>query len=233
MDKTREISVFVDESGSFAPESVNPASRYYLICLVAHDQDVDISDEIRQLEDSLERLGIGRHHCVHAGPLIRREQDYANMTREERRGIFQRMLAFARSANVAYKWFAVDKHKNTKAEAIHDSLLQQMVAFLVSHREEFDEYDRVKVYYDNGQSQVLTLLKEAFAIYSSKTEFVPEVAPEKYRLFQAADLACTLALVRTKLETEGRITLSEKVFFGGEKFLRKVYLKPIERKEWR
>lgn len=141
-DKTKEISVFVDESGSFAPESVNPVSRYYLICLVAHDQDVDISDEI-------------------------------------------------------------------------------------------DEYDRVKVYYDNGQSQVLALLKEAFAIYSSKTEFVPEVAPEKYRLFQAADLACTLALVRTKLETEGRITLSEKVFFGGEKFLRKVYLKPIERKEWR
>jgi hypothetical protein len=32
----KDISVFVDESGRFAPDS--NSSRYYLICLVLHDQ---------------------------------------------------------------------------------------------------------------------------------------------------------------------------------------------------
>jgi len=232
MQRTREISVFVDESGSFAPEASDPASRYYILCLVAHDQGVNISSDIEKLEASLQAMGLDREHCVHAGPLIRREAEYSQMSREERRGIFQRMLAFARSANVSYKWFSVDKHTNTGASAIHDSLLQELVSFLIAHRAEFAAYDKLKIYYDNGQAQVLSLLKEAFAIYSSKTEFVPEVQPAKYRLFQAADLACTLALVRTKLETEGKMSSSEKAFFGGDKLLRKGYLKPIERKLW-
>lgn len=34
---TKEISVFVDESGSFDGNS--KSSQYYLICMVFHDQD--------------------------------------------------------------------------------------------------------------------------------------------------------------------------------------------------
>jgi len=98
------------------------------------------------------------------------------------------------------------------------------------HSPQFDAYDRLKVYYDNGQAQVKELLKEAFAIYSAKTEFVPGVSPSKYRLFQAADLACTLELVRAKLEDSGVMSESENSFFGGVKAFRKGYLKPIERK---
>jgi hypothetical protein len=89
----------------------------------------------------------------------------------------------------------------------------------------------LKIYYDNGQSQVKDLLKEAFAIYSSKTEFVPSVLPSRYRLFQAADLACTLELIKMKLEDCGTISLSENAFFGGIKALRKGYLKPLSHKE--
>jgi len=57
--------------------------------------------------------------------------------------------------------------------------------------------------------------------------------PSKYRLFQVADAICTLELVKAKLSDTGKLTHSEERFFGGEKFLRKVYLKPVERKEWR
>jgi len=127
----------------------------------------------------------------------------------------------------------VDKHQNSRSDSIHDELLREMVAFLISRRDELGGYDRLKIYYDNGQAQVLALLKEAFAIYSAKTEFVPEVHPPDYRLFQAADLACTLELVKTKLDVEGRMSNSENVFFGGAKILRKGYLKPLSRKECR
>ena len=39
-----EISVFVDESGSFDPD--RSSSRYYLVCMVFHDQEKDISRQI-------------------------------------------------------------------------------------------------------------------------------------------------------------------------------------------
>ena len=34
-DRTKEISVFVDESGSFEPDE--ESSRYYIVCFVFHD----------------------------------------------------------------------------------------------------------------------------------------------------------------------------------------------------
>lgn len=40
MNKTKEISVFIDESGSFEPDE--ESSRFYLICLVFHDQSSSI-----------------------------------------------------------------------------------------------------------------------------------------------------------------------------------------------
>ena len=83
-----------------------------------------------------------------------------------------------------------------------------------------------------GQSDLTALLKEAFAIYASRTEFVPEVEPSKYRLFQVADLACTLELARAKLSEPGGLSESEKVFFGGTKNFKKNYLKLLDRKRF-
>ena len=45
--RTKRISVFVDESGSFDASDI--ASRYYIVCMVFHDQDEAIIAEINQL----------------------------------------------------------------------------------------------------------------------------------------------------------------------------------------
>lgn len=76
--KEKDISVFVDESGSFDSDDVS--SRFYLICLVVHDQREYIAEMVSALEDALAELGMERTHCVHAGPLIRREGEYAEMS---------------------------------------------------------------------------------------------------------------------------------------------------------
>lgn len=224
------ISVFVDESGSF--DSTSDSSRYYLICLVLHDQSNDIGSAIADLEDSLEALGVGRKHCVHAGPLVRREREYANMLREDRRRIFGRMMSFIRKADFRYKCFTLDKKFVSGETAIHDSLLQRLVRFLIDNSQVLNGYDRLKVYYDDGQPQIKQLLKEAFALFASKTVFVENVMPENYRLFQAADVLCTLELVRLKLKTEERLSRSEFDFFSGLQNLRRNYLKPISSKEY-
>lgn len=222
------ISVFVDESGSFDPEV--SSSRYYLICLVLHDQNDAIDGEVAKLEDSMEAIGVGRNHSIHAGPLIRREREYSGMGREERRAIMSRMMSFIRKAPFSYECFALDKKYISNGAAIHDSLLQMLVRFLIDRSDRLNGYDRLRIYYDNGQSQVKDLLVEAFAIYASRTEFAVDVHPDRYRLFQVADTLCTLELARLKLQAGDRLSNSEFEFFGGVQNLKRYYLKPIVRK---
>ena len=226
--RTNEISVFVDESGSFEPNECS--SRFYLICFVLHDQAIGISPLVANLESDLAARSLGAGHCIHTGPLIRREAPYSQMQREDRKAIFRKMMAFVRKADIVYRCFRVDKHFDDSDTAVHDELLQSVTRFLLDNATMFDEYDALKIYYDNGQEQVRRLLKEAFAIFSSKTEFVSNVKPEAYRLFQAADFLCSVELVALKIE-EGIQSVSEMRFFGDRReFLRNI-LKPIRRKQ--
>lgn len=152
--------------------------------------------------------------------------------RQERRIIFSKMLAFFRHVDIKYRCFFVDKRYIDTTLSLHDSLLQQVVSFLIEHADELNAYDRLKIYYDNGQADVTSILKDAFALFSSKLEFVCEVVPSKYRLFQLADFICTLELVRLKLDADKRISTAEKDFFLSIQNLRKNFLKPILRKLW-
>ena len=59
--------------------------------------------------------------------------------------------------------------------------------------------DRVKINYDNGQVEVSRILSSVFNILLDNVEF-KRVLPSEYRLFQVADLICTLKLAELKLE---------------------------------
>ena len=227
--KEKVISVFVDESGSFDSDDVS--SRFYLICLVIHDQREDIAGMVSALDDALVGLGLERTHCVHAGPLIRREGEYAEKSRDERRRIMSRMMAFVRKAPFAYRSFALDKKFVSGDAAIHDFLLQHIVRFLIDNAAHLNEYDKLKIYYDNGQRQIKKLLGEAFSIFASKTVFVGDVHPRDYRLFQVADVLCTLELIRCKLQAGCHLNRSEFEFFNGFQNLNRNYFKVIDRKQ--
>ena len=75
--RMKELSIFVDESGDFG-EYMSHAP-YYIVSMVLHDQSRDISAEITKLNSELTNLGYGGH-VVHTEPLIRREEDYRNLS---------------------------------------------------------------------------------------------------------------------------------------------------------
>ena len=77
-----ELSVFVDESGSF-DSSLDP-SRFYIVTLLCHDQAEDIKPLADELESQLGYLGYP-DTCIHAGPLLRREEDFRAVEIEMRR----------------------------------------------------------------------------------------------------------------------------------------------------
>lgn len=93
----------------------------------------------------------------------------------------------------------------------------------------FCSFDVVKIYYDNGQVGVTRVLSSVFNALLENVEF-RKVIPSQYRLFQVADLICTLKLTELKFENH-TLSKSEKTFFGDERTLKKNYLKPIKKKE--
>ena len=88
----KDLSVFVDESGDFGPYDYH--TPYYIVTLVFHDQDMDVTDAIRHFERSLTEMDLPAQHIVHAGPLIRREELYLNMSVDERKKISIEHLTF-------------------------------------------------------------------------------------------------------------------------------------------
>ena len=86
------------------------------------------------------------------------------------------------------------------------------------------------MYYDNGQVEVNKILAAVFSTLLDNVEF-RKVIPSDYRLFQVADLVCTLKLVELKLDNH-TLSRSEIKFFENDRILRKNYLKPISIKKF-
>ena len=75
----------------------------------------------------------------------------------------------------------------------------------------FHSFQNVILYYDNGQQKLNHLLNLVLAACFSKFE-IRKILPSEYKLFQVADLICTLELLNEKFKTE-EMTRSEKLIF--------------------
>ena len=227
----RKLSVFVDESGSFLyPDS---DSRFYVIGMVFHDQSIDIRQQLTDMDRAIDEIGLDPETFVfHAGPLIRREQGYEFLGRRLRERIFARMMTFARKIDFKYKCIIADKRYVTSPAQLAEKLRDGLSRFVGSHKPMLEQLDAVKVYYDCGQSTITSMLTEVFGnLLACPVEFAQGVRPVKYRLFQLADLVCTLNLIALKLDSGIKMSRSEAKFFGGPKAFRHNFLRRIKVKE--
>ena len=199
--------------------------------MVLHDQAFDISLEVEELDRRFRLMHLEKL-CFHAGPLIRQEKVFVVMDRSLRYRILAAMLAFARKVDFKYHCLVVDKHFVTSSEQIVNRLDGMLKEFLALNRELPGAFDRVKVYYDCGQSPVTNILHKSFvSLPGIKMEFAQAVRPEKYRLFQLADLVCTMKFIEEKITSGDGMTESEFKFFGGPKDFRHNILRYIKAKE--
>ena len=76
----------------------------------------------------------------------------------------------------------------------------------------FQGFESVIVYYDNGQALVTDLINTVLCAYLTNVD-VRKIAPYEYRLSQAADMVCTLELMREKSENGAGMSKSELIFF--------------------
>ena len=139
------------------------------------------------------------------------------------------MMTFIRHIDIQFKSLYIEKkHIQDTIEAT-GKLSKQLATFIRDNYEFFCSYDTVKIYYDNGQIEVTRILSSVFNALLENVEF-RKVLPADYRLFQVADLICTLKLTELKM-TNHLLSKSEIYFFNDQRTLKKNYLKPLARKE--
>lgn len=214
------LSVFIDESGDFGPCSTH--SPYYIIVLLFHDQSKGIATQVEHLKKHVQEMGFASEHAIHSAPLIRRERDYENLDLPSRRKLFRHLLTFMRLSDVSYKAFTFKKREYLDHDALVSRMSKEVGAFVREHLSFFQSFSEIIVYYDGGQKEITNIINAVFNVLVDAD--IRRVTPSDYRLFQAADMACTLELLDLKYRSSS-LSASELEFFRGKRNLHKNNLK--------
>lgn len=224
-----DLSIFVDESGDFGEYS--PHSPYYIVAMVIHDQEKDIAPQIQKLDEEIQSLGYEKNFVIHTAPLIRKEEMFNSEPPNKRRALFTKLFYFTLKCDIQYKTFAFEKRQFENTFKLEGRMAKEMSEFIRENLEFFQSFENVILYYDNGQHELNRILNVVFSTELSHYE-ARKVLPKDYKLFQTADLICTLRLLALKCRHSG-LSKSEYLIFHNERELKKQFLKPIAKKEFK
>ena len=222
----KEISIFIDESGDFGVVKERPA--YYLVTFVFHNQNDDIDLQVSKLEESVRDAGFDVEY-IHTGPVIRREDVFARYSIDERRKLLYKMLNFVNACPIYNLTVIVNRKEAVDKVTLSGKLAKAINEVIHTHQEFFYGFDKIIVYYDNGQNELSAILNAVFSIQFSNVEF-RRAEPQKYRLLQAADFICSMELIRIK-RNEKRLSKSEEKFFYKPQEIKKTFLRSIDKKK--
>ena len=125
----KRLNIFVDETGDFGLGK--NASRLYGVSFTFHEQDNDIKEEIKKLNDRLERIGyIG---MIHMADLIMRRGDYVDFDIILRKSIFNAIYQFSKRVSIKYHTIIVDKKYSDNGSILKQQLLNRFEKMIERH----------------------------------------------------------------------------------------------------
>lgn len=222
----KELSIFIDESGDFGMAKEYPS--YYLVTFVFHNQENCIDEQVSKLEESVRNSGFHLEY-IHTGPVIRKEEVFAGYSIDERRKLLYKMLNFVNKCPISHMTVAIDRREAADKITLSGKLAKEINRAMSFHAKFFSGFDKVIVYYDNGQNELGAILNVVFSIQFFNVEF-RKAEPQNYRLLQVADFICSMELLKIK-QAEKRLSKSEKQFFYKPQELKKTFIKSIEKKK--
>lgn len=203
--------------------------RYYLLALVVHDQTNDIRHDIALYEQSLQSKGLP-DIPFHASPLLNGHGKYEGMELSERKRLLSSFRVFLRHAPIRYHCIKLKTAEYASVDALAAAMRKHIVDFVFGRLSYFQEFEIVKVYYDDGQRSIADAVHKALDYALSKQSVVyRETSAEAYRISQIADYICTMELTALKYETKTSTATDEK-FFGSWSQFKKGILKEMEKK---
>ena len=201
--------------------------------LVFHEQDEVLDSYISAMEEDLARKGLP-NLPFHASPLMYGKEPYRDLEMEVRKKMLACFEAFCRRAPFSCKSFSYKRSEVEEPSLFTARFKRDLVVFLTDNLEYFQNFDCVKIYYDNGQQMVTAALHSALDFILSKEAVLYRMANAwEYRLSQVADCICTLELTDIKFQRNELTETDIKVFGTNYSAFRKNHLKHIQKKEIR
>ena len=198
--------------------------------MLFHDQDKDIAQLIKKLDEEIQSLGYEKDFVIHTAPLIRKEEMFNAVMPNEHRALFTKLFYFTIRCDVQYKTFIFEKKQFENTLKLEGRMAKEMSQFIRAHLDYFQNFENVILYYDNGQHELNRILNAVLTTELSQYD-IRKVFPKDYKLFQAADLICTLQLLKLKREKK-ELSNSELLLFHNERELNKQFIKPIMKKKF-
>jgi len=221
------LSIFIDESGDFG--KFEKHCPFYLVTMVLHNQSYDISDFVVKFDEHLSNANFPIH-AIHSGPLIRREKEYSDIERDRRHYLFNSLFHFARKLDINYLCIRLKKSPDDDKIRFTTKLSKIIAEKIRENTSLWNSFDKIIIYYDNGQTELTGILTAVFNALLNHVD-IRKVKPIDYKLFQIADMICTLELLAFKIENGLNFSKSEHDFFINPHDFKKNYLKYIEKKE--
>lgn len=129
------------------------------------------------------------------------------------------------SAPIKHNSIIIDRKTAGDKFALSTQLSKQIKSFVSKNYDYFSSFDKVNVYYDNGQTELNLVLNTILSMLLSNVEF-RKASPGEYRLLQLADFICSIELLSLK-QQENRLSKSESSFFYKPQELKKSFIKTI------
>ena len=212
----KRLNIFVDETGEFG--FGKDASELYGISFAFHEHDKDIMPELERLNTRLKEIGYT--NMIHMADLIMRRGDYTGYDINTRKDIFKAIYHFTRKIQVKIKTIIIDKKYTNNGTILRQKLSLEINKMIEEHNDFFNKFDKIVMYYDNGQEVLGTILYSIFSRFKGFEHRIDFDKVEK-RLFQVSDMLTYIDKYDYKYKNKMKFSKGEKYFFTDEE-IRKI-----------
>lgn len=224
MIKIKRLNIFIDESGDFG--FVKGSSDLYAVSFTLHESSNSIKTELKYLNAKLQTLNYDG--MIHLAYLIAKRGDYSHFDFKKRKSIFWAIFYFSSRVKVKIRTIIVDKKYINKKTQLNMTLAREIGKFINDNREYINSFDKIVIYYDNGQETLATILDTLFAS-NPNVERRIEFDHTKKRLFQISDMLTVIDKLNYKRKNNIPFIKAETFFFRGKDFRHVINLLKIKR----
>ena len=154
---------------------------------------------------------------IHLAYLIAKRGDYSHFDFERRKSIFWAIFYFSSRVKVKIRTVIVDKKYINKKTQLNVALAREISKFINDNLDYINSFDKIVIYYDNGQETLATILDTLFAS-NPNVERRIDFDHTKKRLFQVSDMLTVIDKLDYKRKNNIPFTKAETFFFRGKDF---------------
>ena len=205
----KRLNIFIDESGDFG--FADGSSELYGVSFTIHESNDSITNDLEYLNNRLKKANYDG--MIHLADLVAKRGDYSHFNLKQRKDIFWSIFYFSKRVKVKIHTIIVDKRfKNNKSQ-LNRELAVEINNFFEVIKDYMNEFDKVVIYYDNGQ-EALGAIIDTLLITRSNVEHRIEFNHKEKRLFQVSDMLTFVDKIVYKHDHNMTLTKAEKYFFS-------------------